>query len=1065
LGRVVRIQLSGVNVADKRADIGYDAAGHFTSISRFGDLNGSTLVASTAYGFDAAGRLTSLTHDANGRQVVSYQLTLDADGRVTLLNSADGTTAYGYDALSQVISADFSYQPDHSYSYDVNGNQTGSGIVNDANNRVLSDGTYNYAYDAEGNRIRRTDITSGEVTDYQWDHHNRLTAVTVKNTSGDIIKSASYRYDAFDRRIAMTSDVDGNGATVAQTELYVLDRNQIGLVLDDAGQVIQSYLFGPQIDMVLAEERGGQTYWMLPDQTLSVHDVIDASGVLRDHLTYDVFGQITGRSDTALQPRFTFTGREFDAISGLFYYRARYYDAGLGRFVSEDAMGFAAGDTNLYGYVGNDPVDSLDPTGNCGVPKSLVVGIGAAAGAAWGIFEMTPLGIAAEAGWAIGGAINNKIDYWTASPERRKNLDDQAAALDAQKVREMNDPCSDLLHTISNIPLLPGKAVDAAKAGFEQWASGIEKLYNSNSCQDVLLAGFKVGEVAGAIYEAGLKPAFEIAKSATRGASSVLEGAASAGRAARAEVAAARAEEVVAAMKYERELAAEIRAGLEEFIPSLTNLEKYSKAGAKASESWSSVVKGWVNDGMKALKKASLAKWGAVTSATATQQAIILQHAAEEGLEIGIRASDRITATVTKIESRVGFAAKPMKTKAKSYFGFLIDDGRLMRSDLDLAWVKDVKTGRYLTEQEVFDRVVDPLNKKIIMAGEYGPSFMHGAHFTMSEARGGFVREFKMGPIDGPGAVTVFKPNDLMVTLSERRVYEMAQANPAELPWHSGWATPKGPNDATIEFFKAPNAVAVKEPLSSAEKQLKLALKLVPKVIKNNPPDGTPLVGVVAMSAFDVPAANFLQLDTREPLQLEGVATDLWMSSLAFSDNLHIRIAIADLPFGELAESFITRLDANGVPSEGKIVLDWSGDGQGWFFDSTPLDSVEFSQFGSDAQGHYDLLSALLHETGHILGLMQGNAGYDQHLVQQSDGSWQFVDGSLKADLTSDGSHLDAASYPADLMSDSLALSQRELPSAIDAQIITAARRVSTPVISISSTVDAPTSPVPAVPT
>jgi hypothetical protein len=42
--------------------------------------------------------------------------------------------------------------------------------------------------------------------------------------------------------------------------------------------------------------------------------------------------------------------------------RARYYDPQLGRFVSEDPLGLAAG-INPYAYTGNDPVNFRDPTG------------------------------------------------------------------------------------------------------------------------------------------------------------------------------------------------------------------------------------------------------------------------------------------------------------------------------------------------------------------------------------------------------------------------------------------------------------------------------------------------------------------------------------------------------------------------------------------------------------------------------------------------------------------------------------------------------------------------------
>ena len=53
-------------------------------------------------------------------------------------------------------------------------------------------------------------------------------------------------------------------------------------------------------------------------------------------------------------------------MTGLHYYRARWYDANLGRFISEDPIGFAGGDINLFGYVWNNPQSFVDPTGLAG---------------------------------------------------------------------------------------------------------------------------------------------------------------------------------------------------------------------------------------------------------------------------------------------------------------------------------------------------------------------------------------------------------------------------------------------------------------------------------------------------------------------------------------------------------------------------------------------------------------------------------------------------------------------------------------------------------------------------
>jgi RHS repeat-associated protein len=360
LDRVVTLTQSGINVSDKRVDFSYDEASQLMGIDRFSDLTGNNLVAESDYIYDQFGRLTDLIHVG----VATYGWVYDQANRITQFTSPDGVANYSYDDRDQLVSADYDYQSDESYSYDGTGNRTNAGYVTGTNNQLLSDGTYNYdVYDGEGNRLRRTEIATGEVTEYEWDYRNRLVGVVTKDVNGNILDSVEYTYDVYDRRIGKSVDSDGDGNLDIE-ERFVLDGDEIALVFDGEGNLIERFLHGVMVDQVLAQENGDRTvYWALADNQGSIRYVLDNQGNIINEITYNAFGEVTSESNSAIDFRFGYTGREFDEETGLYYYRSRYYDATVGRFVSEDTIGFEGGDSNLYRYVINSPTNYSDPYG------------------------------------------------------------------------------------------------------------------------------------------------------------------------------------------------------------------------------------------------------------------------------------------------------------------------------------------------------------------------------------------------------------------------------------------------------------------------------------------------------------------------------------------------------------------------------------------------------------------------------------------------------------------------------------------------------------------------------
>ncbi len=118
-----------------------------------------------------------------------------------------------------------------------------------------------------------------------------------------------------------------------------------------------------------------QTLWFRPKHT------VKQDGTIAAHYRCDSFGNVTS-GDTS-KTRYLFTSREFDTATKLQYNRARWYDAGVGRWINEDPLGFAAGDGNVGRYVRNEMTGTNDSSGLewvwpwnpdaqwwCGMPKS-----------------------------------------------------------------------------------------------------------------------------------------------------------------------------------------------------------------------------------------------------------------------------------------------------------------------------------------------------------------------------------------------------------------------------------------------------------------------------------------------------------------------------------------------------------------------------------------------------------------------------------------------------------------------------------------------------------------------
>jgi RHS repeat-associated protein len=127
--------------------------------------------------------------------------------------------------------------------------------------------------------------------------------------------------------------------------------------------VVSRFVYGTTANVPDYMVKGGVTYRIITDHLGSPRLVVDvATGTVAQQLDYDEFGTVLVDTNPGFQP-FGFAGGLYDPETGLVRFGARDYDAETGRWTTKDPIRFGGGDANLYGYVLNDPINLIDPTG------------------------------------------------------------------------------------------------------------------------------------------------------------------------------------------------------------------------------------------------------------------------------------------------------------------------------------------------------------------------------------------------------------------------------------------------------------------------------------------------------------------------------------------------------------------------------------------------------------------------------------------------------------------------------------------------------------------------------
>jgi len=115
------------------------------------------------------------------------------------------------------------------------------------------------------------------------------------------------------------------------------------------------------LDEVFQRTDAGGARVFLADALGSTLALTDSAGGIQTQYTYEPFGSTTASGPVGGNPT-QYTGRDNDGTNAYFY-RARYFSPSTQRFISEDPLGAAGADINLFAYARNAPTLYTDPTG------------------------------------------------------------------------------------------------------------------------------------------------------------------------------------------------------------------------------------------------------------------------------------------------------------------------------------------------------------------------------------------------------------------------------------------------------------------------------------------------------------------------------------------------------------------------------------------------------------------------------------------------------------------------------------------------------------------------------
>ena len=348
--------------------IKYQCSGWLKYKKGSSDLRGFT------YTYDASGNITKIVTEGTNvpQAALTKEYTYDALGQLATEVNGSGTTfGYAYDTAGNIRSITKDGTATKSFGYtnpswpDLLTSVTSGSTTKD----ILYEGQSQTSdLPSSGNPVT---YYNGRDYTFTWTKGRQLASATVDG------KQVSYTYDMSGVRSGKQVYTTSNQRTTTYTYTTLsgkVMRQQWGnksleFIYDDGNQPFA---------MIYKHGSEAELYYYLVNAQGDVAAILDSSGTMVASYNYDAWGSCTvyNSSDAAigdLNP-LRYRGYYYDAETGFYYLQSRYYDPAICRFINADGLftdGFVG--SNLFAYCVNDPVNTVDPTGNFAITATVAL--------------------------------------------------------------------------------------------------------------------------------------------------------------------------------------------------------------------------------------------------------------------------------------------------------------------------------------------------------------------------------------------------------------------------------------------------------------------------------------------------------------------------------------------------------------------------------------------------------------------------------------------------------------------------------------------------------------------